>query len=262
MHGPFLGLKRFVARRATLVMTNNAFGYAYVRDILRVEDKRIFTAAYLTSVPPARGCAQQTEEAMRVPDTLNLLFINSLTKRKGLAQLVEALRRLTPPNQKKVTLHMVGDGPELSDVLALVSERDLSKQLIWYGRVRFSDIAQFYAIADVFVSPTLGDYRSLTGFEALSCGKPMLISKFDGAAMEVVREGENGFIVDPTNAEEFAAKIQWFIDNPDARLSMSDASFDRSLDPLVMIELWRTYRPLCSDVLTKEPQPRPHVRLR
>jgi glycosyltransferase involved in cell wall biosynthesis len=225
--GAVLFVKRFIARRATLVMTNNDFGHEFIRDILGVKDKRIFTAPYLTSVPPQRPLdAQKLLPAESVPNTLNLLFINSITKRKGLAQLVEALARLTPANRKKATLHVAGDGPELADIMAIVNERGLSGQLIRYGHVNFADIGCFYEIADVFVSPTLGDYRSLAGFEALSCGKPLLMSKFDGAAMEVVREGENGFIIDPTNPEEFAGKIQWFIDNPNARTSMSAVSHE------------------------------------
>jgi hypothetical protein len=43
-----------------------------------------------------------------------------------------------------------------------------------------------------------------------------------------LREGENGFLIDPSDPERFAATIQWFIDNPRAPLSMSAASLELS----------------------------------
>ena len=63
--------------------------------------------------------------------------------------------------------------------------------------------------------PTLGDYRALVGFEALSAGLPIIGSVFDGASSEIIEEGVNGFIVDPRDEVSLANKIQVFLDHPE-----------------------------------------------
>jgi glycosyltransferase involved in cell wall biosynthesis len=222
-------LKRFVARRATLVMTNNVSGETFIRDILKVENKRIFVAPYLTSEPSrAAGTKNVTPEKppalRRNPNTLNLLFLNSVTKRKGLGELIDAWVQLPSDSQKKITLHVVGDGPELEAIAARVAAVGLSNNMICYGRIDFAETRDFYQAADVFVSPTLADYRSLTGFEALACGKPLIMSRFDGAAMELIDDGQNGFLIDPRDSHKFAAAIRWFIENAHELPRMSAAS--------------------------------------
>jgi glycosyltransferase involved in cell wall biosynthesis len=85
-------------------------------------------------------------------------------------------------------------------------------------------VGNAYAAADVFVAPTLRDYRSLVGFEAIACGLPVIASVHDGAAAEVVVPGDNGFILDPRDTGALARALAWFIDRPEERARMGAAS--------------------------------------
>jgi len=83
------------------------------------------------------------------------------------------------------------------------------------GFIPYEKLPELYRNADAFIFPTIWDYRALVGFEAISVGLPLLYSKWDGAAQEVVKEGKNGFIIDPHDIKSFASRIAWFIDNKD-----------------------------------------------
>jgi glycosyltransferase involved in cell wall biosynthesis len=61
--------------------------------------------------------------------------------------------------------------------------------------------------------PTHQDYRALVGFEALAFGLPIIHSRGDGAADEVVDEGRNGFTFPAGDVQAISVYMQWFVDN-------------------------------------------------
>ncbi len=76
--------------------------------------------------------------------------------------------------------------------------------------------------------PTLDDYRALVGFEALSYGLPLLHSRYDGAAKELVVEGKNGYIIDPRHATDFATRIGDMLHRRDELPAMGQVSARRA----------------------------------
>jgi glycosyltransferase involved in cell wall biosynthesis len=80
------------------------------------------------------------------------------------------------------------------------------------GRVRFggpvsqSALPRWYAMADLFISPSHVDGSSVSLMEALACGLPTLVSDIP-ANREWVREDENGWLFPDGNAEALAEKI-------------------------------------------------------
>jgi glycosyltransferase involved in cell wall biosynthesis len=210
-----LALKRLIARRVDLVMTNNEPGRAYVCRALGVRAKRIFVAPYLTSAPP--DAAVESEVACKTSDVVSeqirVLYLNSVTERKGLIELIQACKCLTDAELGQFIFDVVGDGPLLNRAKELVSQYGMGSFFKFHGSAAHDQIWRYYRLADIFVSPTLADYRSLTAFEALSCGKPLLLSRWDSASSEVVRNGSNGWIIDPCSPEELAERLVWFAKN-------------------------------------------------
>ena len=70
-----------------------------------------------------------------------------------------------------------------------------------------SDLAPYYAAADVLALPTQYEAWGLVIVEALACGTPILTSRLAGASV-AVREGVTGELLeDPCNVSEIAAKL-------------------------------------------------------
>jgi UDP-glucose:(heptosyl)LPS alpha-1,3-glucosyltransferase len=89
--------------------------------------------------------------------------------------------------------------------------RRLARRLGVAGRIRFlgsrSDIRSLYAAADVLAHPTWYDPCSRVVLEALSCGLPVVTTRFNGAA-EVIEQGRHGAVIDsPRDARVLAAAI-------------------------------------------------------
>jgi UDP-glucose:(heptosyl)LPS alpha-1,3-glucosyltransferase len=172
-----------------------------------------------------------------------VLFVGHNFKLKGLRELIGALGiavgsarspalervghprvRRPPAGRQSPTVERTGHPGELarampgSDWTLVVAGRDnaapyrrLARRLGVAGRIRFlgsrSDIRSLYAAADVLAHPTWYDPCSRVVLEALSCGLPVVTTRFNGAA-EVIEQGRHGAVIDsPRDARVLAAAI-------------------------------------------------------
>jgi glycosyltransferase involved in cell wall biosynthesis len=91
------------------------------------------------------------------------------------------------------------------------------------GWVDYGSLGAYFKAADVFVFPTFEDVWGMVVPEAMVFGKPILCSN-GAASCELIVEGENGYIFDPTNAKELSEKMRIFIESPDLIESMGESS--------------------------------------
>jgi glycosyltransferase involved in cell wall biosynthesis len=114
---------------------------------------------------------------------------------KGVAQLFRAWSLFEHMMPGIATLVLVGAGPEEANLKHLASSLGL-KSVFFQGQVEYSDIARYYASADVFIMPTLEDNWSLVVPEAMACGLPVLTSRYNGCWSELIHPDKNGWVFD------------------------------------------------------------------
>ena len=142
---------------------------------------------------------------------LRVLFLGQINHRKGVAQLLEAVRLLA---NEPVEFWLVGPRQISAD------KKDGSN-IKWFGAVPRSDVDRFYREADVFILPTLSDGFALTQLEAQSWKLPVIASRFCGA---VVQHGRNGLILDEVSGESIAATLRELLRSPECLAAMSQHS--------------------------------------
>jgi glycosyltransferase involved in cell wall biosynthesis len=87
-----------------------------------------------------------------------------------------------------------------------------------------ADVIDFYATADVYVSPSLEDSFGLPVAEAMACGLPVITSKFAGVS-ELIQNDRDGLVLpDPSNTAVLADILRDLHANPAARASLGDAA--------------------------------------
>lgn len=128
--------------------------------------------------------------------------------------LIEALTLLPVTLKKRWRLVLVGDGTLRSWYEEKVAGWSLVDQVTFTGRVETEFLRNLYR-----KSHTLAMVSTAEGFpnvilEAGAFGLP-IISTPVGGATEAVREGKTGFFVPPKDSAAIAAKLAWFIENPD-----------------------------------------------
>jgi glycosyltransferase involved in cell wall biosynthesis len=207
-------LTRYIYRHADAIV---AYGY-HVRDYLTqlgVEEKKIFFSWNVTDndlfnkpIPP------EVLDSVRSRYCLHgrrpILFVGRLSKEKGLDYLLEAYSNL--PVELNASLILVGEGEEKSRLLGCIKERQLH-HVHFAGYIPNSELAPFYAIAEVLVLPsittkTLKEVWGIVLNEAMNQGCPVIATTAVGAAVGgLVQEGKNGQVVPEKNPEALATAI-------------------------------------------------------
>ena len=78
----------------------------------------------------------------------------------------------------------------------------------YVGTIHNADLlAQYYAIADVFVNPTVQETFGMTTAEAMACGTPIIAYNGTATPELVGRDESCGFLVDKNDAESYYKKI-------------------------------------------------------
>jgi len=147
-----------------------------------------------------------------------LLFVGRIGPGKGLDVLLKSLKHL----KRSVRLVIIGpvgsDSEYFHHILRLIQkENEKGKHTIEFiGEKSQADLVDWYQRASVFVLPSLYEGFGLVNLEALACETPVVATKVGGIP-EIVRNGEDGILVEPNNPLELADAIQYLLDNDDVR---------------------------------------------
>ncbi|MHB8471104.1 MAG: glycosyltransferase family 4 protein [Gaiellaceae bacterium] len=133
-----------------------------------------------------------------------VLFVGKLSPVKQPLQLLEAFRRVR--SQRKCSLLFVGEGDLEDDLRAAVGAQHIP-DVRFAGFLNRSDIASAYAAADVLAFPSLHETFGLVVAEAMNFALPIVTSTTVGCAADLVHDGENGFVVLPSDVEALARAL-------------------------------------------------------
>ena len=140
---------------------------------------------------------------------LHLGFVSRIDAGKGWDVLLYAVRKLrqTHPDLR-IRVTLVGEGAQVSELVRLIAELELDEFVSYRGALPQSKLPEFYSSLDAFVFPTVRAAESLglVGLEALACGIPAICSDI-GGIRGYMREGVNGYLFAPGDAEALAQKI-------------------------------------------------------
>jgi glycosyltransferase involved in cell wall biosynthesis len=142
------------------------------------------------------------------------LVAGRLVPVKGIPQLLAAWDALPRELRDASTLLFVGDGP-LAGRLRQESAARARGEIVQLPAVQPAALARYYVASDLLAFPSLGDPWGLVANEAMACGLPVLCSRLAGCADDLVREGQNGWLCDPTDPADLARVLATALSTPD-----------------------------------------------
>lgn len=98
----------------------------------------------------------------------------------------------------------------------IIEEAGMQERIQKIGYVANEMMRPFYQQAELFVMPSLFEPFGMTSQEAMACGTPVIASKF-GGIRNTIRDGYNGYLVDPSKPQEFASAIVKLLKNDTQR---------------------------------------------
>ncbi len=151
-----------------------------------------------------------------------LLTVGNLILSKGHELVVRSLAALKP-EFPSLRWEVIGEGPELDRI------RYLAQVLGVLGNIRFLGRRSRQAVADacrrctLFVLPSSSEGLGCVYLEAMSCGKPA-IGCFGQGIAEVIRHGENGWLVPPGGLAELIEALRVLLRDADQRAQIGSAA--------------------------------------
>lgn len=169
-----------------------------------------------------------------------IIFVGNCIERKGVDLLFRAFKVLLTKSIK-FELRLVGGG-DANWIKKLESKLGLE------GAVHYSDFVQGealkreYSHADIFVLPSRNDTYGVVVHEAAICGLPLIVSKYAGSHEVLVKNGENGYVIDPFDVEQFADKLRLLITSSELRKQFGSRSVEIADQWDVDKSAWRILR--------------------
>ncbi len=213
---PLQAAVRRCAQAADAILATDHALVAPVRTHLAVDPARVHVvpnAVDLETIDRARASAAATAATLRTRLGLAagerlLLSVGRLEENKGFHVLAAALAELRARAGGGAGWRwvLVGDGPYRPRIAGAIDAAGLASHVHLAGRVAESELAGWYAAADVFVHPTLYEGSSLVTLEAMAHGKPVVATRAGGLP-DKVRPGETGWLVEPGAASALAGAL-------------------------------------------------------
>lgn len=164
---------------------------------------------------------EQCREKLGLPlDGGLILFVGSLTPYKGPDILVRAMTKVIN-GVPDIKLVFVGSGKMESELKGLAKRLNVDKCIKFAGFVEEDLKHLYYKATDVFCLPSTMSTESfgIVNLEAMACGVPVVASKIGGIP-DVVKDGENGLLVPPTDSEALADAMIYLLENEEVREKM------------------------------------------
>lgn len=147
-------------------------------------------------------------EAMRArfgirPDHVALVFSAKFIPRKDPMTLLRAITRMH--HRQKMAVVFLGNGELREEMETYARNNDI--HAVFPGFVNQRDLPKHYAMADVFVLPSLAEPRGSVVNEAMACGLPIVGSDALGAIGDIILDGDNAFVFPTGDADALARRL-------------------------------------------------------
>jgi len=145
-------------------------------------------------------------EKINIDERKNMVgYIGSLVKRKGVEEFVRAIPQVLK-NHHDVSFIIGGTGPSLDILREFLNTNKLSNKVMFKERIPEKDLPACLNELKLLVLPSYSEGLPNIVLEAMACGTPILATPV-GAIPDIIKDGENGFIMGNNSPECIARNI-------------------------------------------------------
>ena len=181
-------------------LLNDGFNQAKITRIPNFIDQNLFH-------PSGKESGDQIREKLGFTHGKIVTFSGRLVERKGVGVLLEAWGKLAKDHQD-VPLVIVGGGPLEKKLKDQSQELGIEENAKFFGFV--NNIGDYLAATDIFVFPSFQEGFPNSVLEAMACGLPVIATRI-GGVVDVIKNEENGLLVEPGNVEQLADALKRLI---------------------------------------------------
>jgi len=220
----FPGIESGMAKEKIESVNKWFLSEARLADLIVVPSDFVLESAVESGLPRERiavvpyGVSENWLREKPKPERGRVLFVGSVGLRKGVHYLASAAKIV---RSKGESFEVRAVGPYDPRVI----QRPEFSGLHYVGPISRDEVQAELLSADFFVLPSLAEGSATVSYEALACGLPVIATPSSGT---VVRDGVEGFIVPPRNADALADRMERLLCDRDLRERMSRNARERA----------------------------------
>lgn len=158
-------------------------------------------------------------QILKEDGVFRVIFAGGLTIRKGVHYLLRAFSELKLPNSELLLIGTMNE--EMKPFF-----KKYSRNYRCIGHVPQSELYRHYSQGSVFVLPSIEEGLGMVQLQAMACGLPIIATVNTGAE-DIVRDGEDGFVIPIRDVEVIKEKILYFYEHPEERERMGRSAKER-----------------------------------
>ena len=167
-------------------------------------------------------------ERFRPPDKgresqdMTILSVGNLIPIKGHELLIRAFAELQP-EFPDASLEIIGDGPELTRLIALAGQLKISQRVRWMGRRARAEVAGRMRNCTIFALPSTFEALGCVYLEAMASAKPAIGCRHQGID-EVIEHGANGWLIRPNDLQDLTEALRTLLGSQTLREEIGAAA--------------------------------------
>jgi hypothetical protein len=235
--------------RATLKAVEKTYG-------IRIEEGKYTVVPY--GVVPVSEEETRPFDVEAPPDTLTVLYVGRLERRKGILDLFEAIPEIVRriPSARFIIVgqdnseHDGFQGRMKMDYPTYFTHRfeEFLPYVEFTGMVSDETLQSLYQSCDLLVAPSLYESFGLIYLEAMNYAKPV-IGCHTGGVPEVVEQGVTGLLVDPEAPSALTEAVVSMLSSPRRLREMGIAGRQQLMDKFTYIQMAKNFARVYRTVL-------------
>lgn len=155
-----------------------------------------------------------------------ILYIGKIEERRNITFLIDVFRRLVQISQD-YRLLLIGNGEKeyTEKCWSMLENYDLKEKVMYINSVEQSCLKYVYQVSDAFIFPSEYEIFGMVLLEAMYFGLPVFTT-YNGGSSTLIDTNNNGFILQESNATEWADKIESVLNNREKYKSVSKAAHE------------------------------------
>lgn len=203
----------------------------YIIKTLEAANRNLVLSEYLREellkkAPKAK--VEVLHNAVPIPDSAvydtgasGILLLGRLGERKGVYDLLRAVRELEPQLPQEITLWLCGDG-SVEKVKEVIREYQLEHRVKHVGWLSGAEKEECLKQTMLHVLPSYFEALPMSILETMARGIPNISTQI-ASIPEVIRHGENGFLIQPGDVEDLKGRLLELINSRELREKFSKA---------------------------------------
>ena len=201
-----LGIEQLGLREADRIVAVSRYTAGRLAEAYDVDPRRVRVVH--NAVTPRAGRHGWT----RRNDRPLVLFLGRLTAQKGPSTFLRAAARVLR-GEPRARFILAGSGDLYPQLVREAEDLNIGRSVHFTGFLEGEDVERMFAIADVYVMPSLSEPFGISALEAMSADVPVIVPKLSGVA-EVVR---NALKVESWDVDTLADRILALLKYPALR---------------------------------------------